>query len=475
MLTYYFPSLGQNKIIKKINGFLYSTWFMGAVALLMALSNVFAWEFFVFYAYTAVCVYTALFAEDGFPFLPMFCCGYMLFSANNNPVGNYGNTIFSNPVFKIQFIILVIVVVLSLLTRLLFEVLVVKRKQKTPSLTYGFIALGIAYILGGVGSSYYGLDTLFYGFVQILSISLTYFYLYYTVDWSKRKKEEAPTLLICIGLGMLAEIAGMYLKPEVLQALKEGTFTRGMLKSGWGVYNNVGGIMALLMPAPFYFACTKKQGWLWILLGTLFFGGVIMTQSRGAITTGAIVYIACLVFTLVYTKKEERKKNLIAVICIFSAVAGGILLLWLAKGSEHILLVVMNLKWFDPERLKPLHFALDNLNDCPLFGVGFYETGNLSQYGENLLPEGYFLPPRYHNTIAQLAGVGGFFALGAYAYHRYQTVKLFTNNPAPHKTFLGLSLCAHLIASLIDCHFFNLGPGLLYGVLLLFAERLPQE
>ena len=43
-----------------------------------------------------------------------------------------------------------------------------------------------------------------------------------------------------------------------------------------------------------------------------------------------------------------------------------------------------------------------------------------------------------------------------------------------HKTILAMGILAHLLASLLDCHMFNMGPGLTYGVMLLLVEMLPN-
>ena len=79
-------------------------------------------------------------------------------------------------------------------------------------------------------------------------------------------------------------------------------------------------------------------------------------------------------------------------------------------------------------------------------------------------------PPRWHNTIIQLLATGGVVCLFGYVVHRVQTVKLFLKNPSGDKTFVALSILALLLTSLLDCHFFNVGPVLLYSAMLAFTE-----
>ncbi len=479
MLSFYFPKIRAFPLIKALNTFIYSPWFMLLVALLMALSNVFSMEFFTFYAYVIFGVYICLFADDCFPITTMFCCGYMLFSERNNPAANYGQTIFESKANQIQLIILVAVIVVMLTTRFLFEVIAVKRQRKrVPALTFGFIALGAAYLLSGLFTSGYGGRELAYAALQIVSLCLTYFFFYYTVDWGKRGLGDCAAMLSAIGVGLFIEIVGMYLNPRVLELIETNKFNRWDLLSGWGVYNNVGSMMAMLMPAPFYFACTKKHGWAYFLLAVLFLAGVFLTQSRGAILTACGIFGLCCIFAILYTPKAKRRFYFI----VLFSVAGILLLV-----GSYVLLTVdltvfeslLSAGSSDSGRFDIYKYGLNQFLQAPIFGKGFYapledkHLFEIYQHGQNAIGENFFIPPRYHNTIVQLLATGGIVAMAAYIYHRFQTVRLFLKNPAKHKTFLAMSVLALLLSSMLDCHFFNLGPGLTYGIILLCAEMLP--
>lgn len=82
------------------------------------------------------------------------------------------------------------------------------------------------------------------------------------------------------------------------------------------------------------------------------------------------------------------------------------------------------------------------------------------------------MPPRYHNTFFQLIGAMGTFGLLAYLYHRYQTIRMTFTKPTLEKTYLFLFILGLLLASLLDCHLFNLGPGLNYCVVLSAIEGI---
>ncbi len=483
MLYFYFSKIRENPVIKTLNKFIYSPWYMVFVSMIMVASNVFGLEFFAFYAYTLIGLYVCLFADDCFPLAPMFCCGYMLFSADNNPAVNHGETIFSSEGNIVQLIVIVLFIIIMLTTRFLFELIVVRRKQKKlPALTFGFIALGAAYLLSGIFTPGYGGKELAYAALQIVSLCITYFFFFYTVNWEKRKLSDGAAMLSAIGFGLFLEIAGMYLNPRVLALIQSGAFERGDLLSGWGVYNNVGGMMAMLVPAPFYFACTKKNGWLYLLLATLFLGGVFLTQSRASILTGGMIYGLCCIFAVIYTPRGRRK---FYVLVLFGFVglalfAGAILLL---KVDITMLESLFQEGSKDNGRMEIYKSGIEQFLSKPIFGKGFYapiEDKHIydiftHQYGWEHIGDDFFIPPRYHNTVVQLLATGGIVAIAAYLFHRVQTILLFFIKPAAHKTFLGLSVLALLIASLLDCHFFNIGPGLTYGLILLCAEMLPYK
>lgn len=63
--------------------------------------------------------------------------------------------------------------------------------------------------------------------------------------------------------------------------------------------------MAMCMPAPVYFAVKNKNGWAYTILCTVFYLGVMVTQSRGAMLFGSVVYLGCVVVTLVGSKKKS--------------------------------------------------------------------------------------------------------------------------------------------------------------------------
>ena len=75
------------------------------------------------------------------------------------------------------------------------------------------------------------------------------------------------------------------------------------------------------------------------------------------------------------------------------------------------------------------------------------------------------MPDMYHNTVFQLIAVGGVFALIAYVIYRVQTVISFIKNPTNDRFYIGLTIFALLILSLLDNHIFYILPTLVYTFL----------
>ncbi len=475
MLTAAFPKLGENKCTRLLRAFFRSPVYALLIAALMACAEIFAIELTVYWIYLALGCLCLLFCEDTLGLLPITCCAYMTFAYENSPHAHPGQTFFSDPAHMMQLVFIIAVAVLLLIGRLIVFVMT-HPARRMPMLTVGFMALGAAYLLSGVGyEGYVAWKGLLIGALQILSLCALYFYYYFSVDWEHAKKSYIFTVFIMVGLGMLAEIGCMYLHEGAIVWKNDvWTVNRGALGTGWGVYNNVGGVMAMCVPAPFYFAAKNdKWGWAYALLGCLFMLGVAFTQSRGAILFGAVVFAACALAVLI----QARGGNRIAIIVIF-----GVMLLSLGAGLLFFrdklggIFSAFTESGMDSSGRWQLYKGCwDRFKEHPFLGVGFHNLGGEDSGGFAHLKGSLLVPPRAHNTIFQLIATGGIVALLAYLFHRGQTVWLWLRRPTYEKTVAAFIVGALLLTSLLDCHFFNYGPGLLYGTVLAYAECTDRD
>lgn len=464
MLTEYSEKIGGSRTALAIREFLHSFWFMMLVAALMVCSNLFGWELPVFYLYLFLGILIVLFDEDLKALIPIFLCCYMTVSYENNPAFNLETSAFYDPAFRAQLFSIIVCAVVLIVVRLVF---VIRRSERKPlpKLIFGFGALGLAMILGGIFSEYYSLRTAVFGLAVTVSVCGLYFLFYYGVNFKRMDPRFWAQLFTVIGVGLLFELLGMYLKSGILHMENVDS---GVLQTGWGMYNNVGCVLAMSLPASLYLSYVEKRGWIYTIVSVILFAGLIMTQSRSSVLFGGATYLAGAIILLVKCKKKDRLQHLIVfgvslvIAVIFAAV------LW-----EKLLTLFSDVinrtfeRGFLNGRAEIYAEAIEHFKRNPFFGVGFYEC---TAYRWGLLGKDAFLPSRYHNTILQMMATGGIFGLVCYLAHRLETVMLFVRRPSLYKTYIALSILPFLLTSLVECHFFSFGPAMMYSVLLLFAE-----
>lgn len=462
MLTKFFPKLGDNLIVKYLKLGLESKYSAIFITALVLLSNVFSWELPMMYALAGFVVLATLFCGDLLCLIPLACSAYFTFSKVNNPLDTMHTSIFLQKSAQTHLMIIISMIATFVIGRFVFELLTHKERRKFPLLSFGFIALGVSFLLGGLFSKYYDVDTVLFGLTEIAAMSFSYFFFYYTVDWSKVKKSYFAYLMLVMGFLLCGETIGMLYHGGFFSTV--GEFNRVTLYTGWGVYNNVAGAMIMCIPAPFYYATVKKKGhWFFLLIGNFFYLTILFIQSRGGMLFGTFVYVACVLLTIWKTK--NKRTLLITELSVLLAVV--ITLIFYQDKIMDIFHSILQSGFNDSGRFKIYWDGFKQFLDNPIFGNGFYACQSL-RWGDNSI--GLFLPARYHNTVIQLLASGGVVSLLAYGYHRFQTLRMIFKKRSVEKYFIGMCILGLLLTSLLDCHFFNFGPGFTYSALLLFLE-----
>ncbi len=413
------------------------------------------------YTLTGLLILATLFAEDMLCMLPFSCGAYFLFSKVNNPLDTAHTSVFITEFGKTTLWILALTVAIVALTRLVFDIVTRKERRKFPLLAVGFAVLGLSYALTGFLTENYNLKTAFFGLVEIAALSFSYFYFYYTVDHERIDRSYFAFFMTVMGLVLLGEVVGMLYHGGFFTT--EGEFNRGNLYTGWGIYNNVAGAMIMCIPAPFYFAATKKNGWPFLILGNVFYIAILFIQSRGGMLFGTCIYALCVLLTV---WKAKRKLPLLLTQVVIWAAALAACFFFREKLGDMFYSIIQS-GMNDSGRFDIYQGGFEQFLQAPVFGNGWYECGAF-RWGDNSIGE--FLPARYHNTVIQLIAAGGAFALLAYAFHRFQTLYMVFKRRTVEKYFIGLCILGLLLTSLLDCHLFNFGPGMTYSALLLFLE-----
>lgn len=468
-----FPKLENTKFVRALCAFFRSDAYPFLIAFAMACSELFGLELVVFYFYLLCGALGLLFTPDSLALLPAAACGYMTISAPNNPGRQGGTTVFFKPEFVVQLAVILFIFVILMIGKLVIA-LMDGRKKGVPRLLLGFAALGIGYMLAGLLSPYYAFNTVLFGFVEIVSLVVFALFFYYTIDWETVNLRYFAVLLTAMGIGLALETGGMYFNDGLTLGEE---IDRSLLYTGWGVYNNVACMLAMCIPGPFYFAVKNKHGWLYCILGNLLFLALLLTQSRGGILFGALVYLACAITVIIKTKRMERVWNMLVFTAVLIAVLVSFILLH--EQMSDIFASLIDAGSDDANRFEIYEKCWDRFLEYPAFGAGFYRTPgallNKDGYIVTEAVDGAFFPPRAHNTVLQLLASGGVFLIVMYAFHRIETLILLFKRPSLEKTMIGFSISALLLTSLLDCNFFNIGPGIVYGILLVIADGVDKR
>ncbi len=458
----------NNKIVKQLNSIIYSDVFYLLVAVLCVIAFTYSQELIVYTLYIAIIAFIVLFGEKIARFLIVLPFFYIAPSVIHNPA------VFDDSIFKnIDCLIYMGVLAIVGITFVVMGTVrcAVQEKSK-PFLQCSYLALGFAYLCSGLLTDGASGKNLIFSLIEIISISAVYFIGFYLVDSKTNDISTFAKIGCAMGLTLLVEIFDIYLFSGVFE---RGYLNRGNIFTGWGIHNNLGNMLCFCIPCAFYMMYRSgKRKSAWFIYACLLMIAVVLTTSRGSMLTGGILFLLCLAFVLFKFKRQKIVKMIS--FTIFGTIVIGIcafILLWMRYDFikltvEKILDIgILN----DSNRFKAWKEGLNQFFHYPIFGKGFYEC---SAY---LFHDGVadLLPARWHNTIVQLLASCGIVGVIAYAFHRIQTIRLFWKNRSIENYFIALSILAILIGSLTDNHFFNIGPGIIYGMFLAFAEKNLSE
>lgn len=328
-------------------------------------------------------------------------------------------------------------------------------------LTWGIIFLSASILLNGaLNFENYQFENLIYASAFILALFLVFFVFSINTKESSSLIDYVIFVLFLVSIMLTLQL---YLSFINQIQIVNGQIVKESIKVGWGMWNNIGGMLAFLLPVHFYYASKiKTLGPLFYLTALLSFAAIALTLSRSSLLTSAIIIVICAIICCFKGNNKIANRiitGVLATLCII-----GIIALW---GKISSILGDYLTRGFDDNgRFEMYLHGLFNFIENPIFGGGFYS----SYATEHMFIA--FLPYRYHNTVIQMMATCGCFGILAYMYHRYQTVMLFWEKKKRLSTiFSGLCIVALLLSSMLDNHFFNLYPTFIYAVILVAVEK----
>ncbi len=454
--------------LRTFDDFLYHPAYFFLITGLTVCGNLLGAEFFTYTCFVLIAVYVCLFGRDLLPILPLVICGYITPSRENNP-GLSSDTIFSLQGGGIYIAVLAFALVAALIYRLIRDpelgrTAFFKCKRK---LLWGMVALCAGYLLSGIGSAQLGkvgLQNLLFAGIQSISLIGLYLIFTATVKWEKAPAAYLSWTGMCVGYVLLAELLYIYCRYDVIQ---NGIINRDHIFTGWGHYNNMGSLLAMMIPFCFFLTGKGRYTGLFYISGMLFLCGVLFTCSRGSILCGVATYLASYTISLLHSRKARAN----AAIHIFTASAAVLFFLLFSEELLRLFSPLLGYK-LDPSGRDLGYLAgWKQFLGHPVFGGTFYPV-EYPLFSWSTSPAFVsFFPPRWHNTVIQILASCGFVGFAAYSFHRLQTLWLFLHRPAGKKMFAFVSMLTLLMTSMVDCHFFNVGPVLFYSMMLAFVEK----
>ena len=450
MLTKLFPTIRDQKIVRIINKVFASPFYIGFVAILVCLAEIFSFEFIAYYVLISLSiVFPSFFLDDMTASIPGIT---MLHIAMSKKTFDQENTIILGNNIH-HFYIMFSLICIFLIGRLAFDITVEKERRHFPRFLIGYVALLISYLMGGAFSKYYDIKTFGFGLLEIASIGGFYFYFVYTIDWKNFKKDYFAYLFFFFGLAISVETIVL-----IIQNSEEIT-------TGWGIRNDIGGTLAMTIAGAGYLAVKKKAyiNWLFVVGMLFILVACAFTESRGGFVATFVMTIVCSVLIMVFTNWVKRlTSSLIIVAFVVTFICLYIFKheMMMERFGRILEIDIKNLDDFSSGRITIWKIGIEQWKENKAFGVGWLQT----TFAE------FKFPPRYHNTYIQLLASTGIVGIVAYTFHRFETIFVTFRRPNLEKVYALLCIIGLMIANLFDCHFFNIWLGFGYSFLVANLE-----
>lgn len=221
-------------------------------------------------------------------------------------------------------------------------------------------------------------------------------------------------LMFCLGVIASMQIITTFIRVGSLEAIKAMLVDRKGVYLGWGGSNHVGAILALCIPANFYYMLKcKKAGFLFVIIAFIEFCLLILTRSRGALlfTTIALPVM----FTYVIVKSNNKLSiGITAAVLIGATIT---LMLIFKSALYEVINKMIEIGFNDSGRINLWKEGLDHFKNYPIFGVG-WEIGTPRD-------ELSFYPRAYHSMVIQVMACSGIVGLLGYGYYYWTRIRTF--------------------------------------------------
>ena len=452
--------LTPKTIFEKLRWFFESKYYPFVLFLAGLISHTFSVEIF---GIVAVLLSTAiaLFVCDNFKFLitPVIISPLM-FSEKSVATGKYYDTPYVTAIICGVIVLAILIVAHYIIYKKHFDI----KGFIKSKLLWGMVALACAVFLNGFLSiNEYHISNFTYSLVFNLGI-IGIFFIFATN--LKKDKNLIKYIIYIFYLMSILITLELFIGFTNQIEIVNGEIVKESVKLGWGMWNNIGGYLAFLLPIHFYYAASsKKYGWVFYITGLISYVAIVLTQSRSSLLAGSITLVIAMLITC-FKGNNKKFCRIITIILGSIGVLGAIIIVYKKWASlDDYLIAFFN----DNGRFEMYEHGIFNYLANPVFGGGF-SSSYATDFKFNV-----FLPYRYHNTFIQMMATCGSVGIMAYLFHRYQTVKLFLSSKRLSTAFVALAIGTMLFASMFDNHLFNIYPTFAYTIFLLGIEKSIEE
>ncbi len=451
---------------ERIKGFYMGKLYPAVICALIFLGYALSIEVFLLPVIVLAAGFSFWICDSVRPLLVPLCTFLFALSNENSMFGDIGSDYYTTGWRLVVFIMLIIFVAVSLVAFLRRIQLVQKLIRRKTPLILSLLLLSSAFMLNGSGSEKWVIGNVIYGSFQVISFLIVFVLFYHgfaDYETADELGDYFSYVTVLMSLLLIGEMLLLYLtNPDLIQ---NGEILKEKIVFGWGISNNAGFYISVLIPMNLYRAYRSRVSIIPFLVATATWVAAILTLSRNALVWSSIAYAGCLICFMLFGKRKIffRYAALTTLLCL-----GVAFLVY----HEVVMTALTNYSvqgMGDSGRFKIWKLGLQKLSEAPIFGNGFH--GDLVTGDKTAT----FIPTMAHNTLVQLLYSMGIFGFAAYFIYRIRTVFLFIKRPSMLKTMLAASILVLLGASLLDNFIFHIQPVFYYSIAMAIVCRKNNE
>ncbi len=447
-----------------VTGILTSKYFPFITAIFSLLCYYLGWDIVFIYYVGIVGLFVLLLLDDISPIITVLLFMCILVSYENSPSNIMSE---SDYYFSPAILAQVFIVIGALGAAVIYRVSLtcIKKQFSFHPVFWGLCAFALVLVCNGLFSADYNPKNLVYGLVMALCFLGIFTVLKDNIVMSDATFEKMALSFFALSIVLIVELLVKYFTTEGLYV--DGAFHRERLTFGWGMWNTMGMMLTICLPAVTYLAGRYKYGFIFTMFSAFLFVAVWMSCSRQAMLASLVMYPICLVILLI--QGNNRYANICVVLCALIAIA-----IVMAIFQETIFKyfkdlisqLVINGELNGNGRISLWKGGIEYFKSAPFFGIGYYSNLYNDYLGGYAGYSGMsFIPPMCHNTVIQLLSACGIMGLLTYVFHRIQTIICFIKNITIDRIFIALTILSLIGLSLFDNHIFNIFPTIIYSAL----------